>query len=224
MAPENDVSGGVNLAVLLGDAVDGMFVLDRDYRVVSVYGGCERIIGCSRSDLLGCRCSHRAEALPPSAAEHPWLRLLCPARDLSGGKIGSDSRRNALQHADGSEVWVETTHFPMFDARGEIACILGVVRNITDQVRRERMAGTPAGAAVPEGPVGDASRSDSESALGVRDDSLDGILQDVERREILAALRRARGQRARAARVLGVSRSRLYRRMEALGIDPRVDV
>jgi propionate catabolism operon transcriptional regulator len=46
----------------------------------------------------------------------------------------------------------------------------------------------------------------------------------VEKREILMALRRARGQRAQAARSLGISRSRLYRRMEALGIDPRVDI
>jgi DNA-binding NtrC family response regulator len=46
----------------------------------------------------------------------------------------------------------------------------------------------------------------------------------VERRAILSALRRAGGQRSRAARAMGVSRSRLYRRMEALGIHPREDL
>ena len=51
--------------------------------------------------------------------------------------------------------------------------------------------------------------------------SLDEILSTIERREILGALRRANGQRTQAARLLGISRSRLYRRMEALGIDPR---
>ena len=50
---------------------------------------------------------------------------------------------------------------------------------------------------------------------------LDRILTTIERREILAALKRANGQRTLAARLLGISRSRLYRRMEALDIDPR---
>ena len=50
--------------------------------------------------------------------------------------------------------------------------------------------------------------------------SLDQILSTIERREILSALNRASGQRTLAARLLGISRSRLYRRMEALGIDP----
>ena len=59
--------------------------------------------------------------------------------------------------------------------------------------------------------------TDADSGQG----SLDRILTTIEKREILAALRRANGQRTQAARLLGISRSRLYRRMEALGIDPR---
>ena len=48
--------------------------------------------------------------------------------------------------------------------------------------------------------------------------SLDIILSNVERKEILKALQRAGGRRTLAARMLGISRSRLYRRIEALGI------
>ncbi len=50
---------------------------------------------------------------------------------------------------------------------------------------------------------------------------LDDLLADFERQAILGALRRAKGQRSLAARVMGISRSRLYRRMEALGIAPK---
>jgi len=50
--------------------------------------------------------------------------------------------------------------------------------------------------------------------------SLDEILEHTERRAILAALRRARGRRNVAAKLMGISRSRLYRRMEALGVVP----
>ncbi len=50
---------------------------------------------------------------------------------------------------------------------------------------------------------------------------LDDVLRELERAEILKALRRSLGNRQLAAELLGISRSRLYRRMEALGIDLR---
>ena len=58
----------------------------------------------------------------------------------------------------------------------------------------------------------------SEAVVG----SLDTILNSVERREIISALKRTNGHRTLAAKELGISRSRLYRRIEALGIDPRL--
>jgi len=67
-------------------------------------------------------------------------------------------------------------------------------------------------------------------AVDIRDNgdggdlSLDEVLASVERRAILSALRRAGGQRSQAARAIGISRSRLYRRMEALGIRPSDDL
>jgi transcriptional regulator of acetoin/glycerol metabolism len=48
---------------------------------------------------------------------------------------------------------------------------------------------------------------------------LDSILEQVERRLIEVALRRARGNKSRAAEILSVWRPRLLRRMEALGIE-----
>lgn len=54
--------------------------------------------------------------------------------------------------------------------------------------------------------------------------SLDNVLASVERRAIPLVLRGAGDQRNQAARGLGRSRSRLHRRMEALGIHPREDL
>jgi DNA-binding NtrC family response regulator len=65
------------------------------------------------------------------------------------------------------------------------------------------------------------SHDRSREAEGDRPVKLDGVLADVERRTILDALRQARGQRSRAAKLMGISRSRLYRRMDALGIVPK---
>lgn len=51
--------------------------------------------------------------------------------------------------------------------------------------------------------------------------SLDDVLADVERRSILEALRQTGGQRSLSAKLLNISRSRLYRRMDVLGITPK---
>ena len=64
----------------------------------------------------------------------------------------------------------------------------------------------------------------AESTAPALDRNLDDVLASVERRAILVALRRTQGQRSQAAREMGISRSRLYRRMEALGIHPRDEV
>jgi len=65
------------------------------------------------------------------------------------------------------------------------------------------------------------ARDRSQEGGGPLEAKLDGVLADVERRTILDALRQARGQRSRAAKIMGISRSRLYRRMDALGIVPK---
>ena len=76
---------------------------------------------------------------------------------------------------------------------------------------------SPLGCSIDGTPGSDYGQADSEA--GNR--PLDDVLSSIEKREILAALRRANGQRTLAAQLLRISRSRLYRRMEALGIDPR---
>lgn len=49
---------------------------------------------------------------------------------------------------------------------------------------------------------------------------LDDFLADVERELLSRALQRVRGNKAKAARLLGISRPRLLRRMEQLGLRP----
>lgn len=76
-------------------------------------------------------------------------------------------------------------------------------------------------------PAGESANSGSSlkptSSSGTEVRSLDESLAAVERQEIISALDRANGQRTRAAELLRISRSRLYRRMEALGIRPQDD-
>ena len=54
--------------------------------------------------------------------------------------------------------------------------------------------------------------------IDFRERTLDQVLEEVERRTILNALNRTEGQRNKAAKLMGISRSRLYRRLDALNI------
>jgi two-component system response regulator HydG len=68
--------------------------------------------------------------------------------------------------------------------------------------------------AAPDPPAGDVAEA-GEAGGPAR---LDDIVDRAERRAILAALERTGGNRSAAAEVLGIPRSRLYRRMASLGI------
>jgi DNA-binding NtrC family response regulator len=45
------------------------------------------------------------------------------------------------------------------------------------------------------------------------------LLREVERRHVAAVLRRSKGNKARAAKALGVSRRALYRLLEKYGLE-----
>jgi two-component system nitrogen regulation response regulator GlnG/two-component system response regulator AtoC len=49
---------------------------------------------------------------------------------------------------------------------------------------------------------------------------LHAAVESLERTYVLLALKRAQGNRAEAARLLGIARPQLYAKMKDLGIDP----
>jgi DNA-binding NtrC family response regulator len=68
-------------------------------------------------------------------------------------------------------------------------------------------------------PPGWAPPSDPRSSTKPAPIDLDSQLDDIERRELLAALERCGGNKAEVARSLGVQRTTLYYRLKRLGID-----
>ncbi|HVP09863.1 MAG TPA: helix-turn-helix domain-containing protein, partial [Phycisphaerae bacterium] len=144
--------------------------------------------------------------------------------------------RLQIQRRDGSELWIETVYTVVPDGNGTPEYVLGVVRDITDAktheaemmneiaTLRERVRQTggstvatesaATGMATPSTMPAAATHTPSEESL-----RLDPLLARCEREAILRALQAAHGQRNKAAQMMGISRSRLYRRMEALGVD-----
>lgn len=202
-------------------AADGVFLLDRTCRLVLFSDTCERLTELQRKELSDgdCICRQLLDRATPSRLDPPGQE--CPIARILAGDIDMARQKVSVRRANGHRMTLETTYSPVHDDRGDVAYVVGVMREVaslshaTDE--RDRLTsrqGHRLGHSLREPPMAPRSPNESPSAR----ESLDLTLRDVERDEILAALRRARGKRSRAARLLGISRSRLYRRMDALGI------
>lgn len=217
---------GDSLESLIRNAREGVFALDRERHIVAFSKGCERITGFPKSELNGnAACCHEAMGCRDEHGRS-LAGSLCPALDVFHGEAPSRVQLMRIRRADGKQVWVETTYSPMHDESGETIGVLGVMRPAEppgegESRTTEVLLRTGQETSAPSPSAGAAPAPGWNSNGSVDSGPLDGVLLDVERQEILGALRRSNGQRAKAARSLGISRSRLYRRMDVLGIDPR---
>lgn len=209
----------VGLEAALRDAADGVFVLDRNRKIAFFSEACRRITGATSGDVLGlsCVCHEMLECVDVHGRRLEGV--LCPALSILNGDITSHRQRMAISRQDGQRVWVETTYAPIRDGQGRITGVVAIMRDINDVIAREEelIAAARRGSATQDTESTVIDAPDNGDGIG----ALDNKLSSLERLEIVDALANTRGQRTQAAQRLGISRSRLYRRMEALGIDPR---
>lgn len=227
----------VSLDRILSNAADGVFVMDRRKRYVFVNEAFERLTGSARSELLdrACACNEIIQCRD----EHgrPLGGFLCPARSVFDGDTSQALQRMQISRRDGRTVWVETHYSPIRDPAGRIEFVLGMVRDVSESQAhvdelKTHLADLRRRLDEPNRPIADSEKPDGDSTSASCDQDalprptnstgripLDRILEDVERREILRALEAAGGQRSLAAQIMGISRSRLYRRLDVLGLD-----
>ena len=221
-----------NINEVVSRSRDGMFIIDQDRRCVAFSDACQRITGVAADRVMGQQCDCRRTAECEGEHSQSLFEALCPGLEVFSGEVSTSRQRVRIKREDGNTVWVEVRYSPMYDSAGQVACVIGVLQDISranDLEKELRNGGTGAYTVgrleplLPE-PAMPATGVPGEPTNGNGHGVLDRVLASVERREILGSLRRAHGQRSQAAKALGISRSRLYRRMEALGIDPRQDV
>ena len=221
-----------NINEVVSRSRDGMFIIDQDRRCVAFSEGCQRITGVAADRVMGQQCDCRRTTECEGAHTRSLFEALCPGLEVFSGEISTSRQRIRIKREDGNTVWVEVRYSPMYDSTGQVACVIGVVQDISranDLEKELRNGGTGPYTVsrleplLPE-PSLPAVDTAAEPGSSNGDGLLDRVLASVERREILNALRRAHGQRSQAAKALGISRSRLYRRMETLRIDPREDI
>lgn len=181
-----------SLRALFDSAHDGVFVLDANRRFVLFNPACERLTGRSAGEIIGTSCDGpNPDRCTDQRGDSP-AALLCPDREVLQDTANPPPRQVHVETGNGQQHRLEIRYLAVRDAEGRPQCIIGVVRSGTAPGPEESPETT----------------------------SLDERLADIERHAILAAIRRASGRRNLAARLMGISRSRLYRRLEALGINP----
>jgi PAS domain S-box-containing protein len=189
----------LNVEHALASASDGVFMVDSRRRFAFFNPACERLIGCRQAEVVGQECPRSDVPGDSGLATRSFPRALGPSSRLFAGTVPVESRVVTLTRSDGSSVAVQVVFLALHNGTGAVNGVLGFVR----RAEQETVGG--AGAAQP----GSTSREPH---------ALDEILESVEREAILSALRSTGGQRTRAAARMRISRSRLYRRLEALGI------
>jgi PAS domain S-box-containing protein len=219
----------LELSELFRHAQDGVFIIDRQRRVVLFSPGCERIVGAHHTLVLGAECAcYRLTDCRDDRNRSLGTPALCPAVRIFHGQADHVRQRMNVRHRDGRRVWVETVYSPIKDQDGRVTAVIGVMRDITEAKQQEDELRSTAEHHGDDDARAPAGVSPRELIIGERDvagstdetSPLDHLLTTIEKREILSALERAKGQRTLAAQILGISRSRLYRRMGALGLLP----
>jgi PAS domain S-box-containing protein len=226
------LASSLTLDRVFANAVDGVFVVDRTRRYVLVNPAFERITGYSSRELLGRQCTCSDVVHCKDDYGRYLGGVLCPARAITEGDINQARQRMQITRRDGSRAWVETLYSTIRDGAGRVEFVLGVVRDASESKEREdelkqcmtdlrqQLGDRPDAAPLNGGHACNAPAACTATNPGNGSSlKLDHVLEDVERQAIRRALEAAGGQRTRAAQIMGISRSRLYRRIDALGID-----
>lgn len=217
-------ANAISWSSILNSAMDGIFVLDLQRRYVSYSAGMERLTGFMAHEMVGNECPCFEILDCRDQHDRSLSSVLCPSKTLADSERTHIRQRMLIRRKDGARTWVETVYVKVPGSLGGNTAILGIMRDINEVKAREdeliaqieamRAQGT--GAASTEGNGGAQVEPAVENSY-----RLDPLLARHEKDAILKALDAANSQRNKAAQLMGISRSRLYRRMEALGINPK---
>lgn len=226
-----NTDGMRSLDQLVADACGGVFLVDQHGVYVFFNDVCERITGYSAADIVGsmCRCGDLTECRDRHGRS--LSGVLCPTRMIFDGQRDSMRQKMTLTRKDSRTIWVETIYTAIKNYVGRPEFVIGLVRELT----AAEAAAEASGQVWPPAEANQFDRADPTMVAGIEPAEsstelpdrasedlllLDRRMEQFERQVILRALASAGGQRNRAAELMGISRSRLYRRMEALGIKP----
>ncbi len=135
--PAEKVTKTLSLHDLVENAIDGIFIIDRNRRLVEFNRTCELMTGYSREEVIGKNVFCARAIQCQNAARESMAGTLCPSLTVFQSDLSRQSERMRAIARDGSEKWVETHYTPIYDSDGKVEYVLGIIRDITSQVTLE---------------------------------------------------------------------------------------
>jgi sigma-B regulation protein RsbU (phosphoserine phosphatase) len=128
---------------VLDQLEEGVFVTDRDMRIVYWNEAAERISGFPAESMLHTRCSDTIRVVDPAAPELSfWGGESCPLRKaIESGLAGTYPRTLFMQNGAGRLVPVSVTVAPVHDEAGAIAGGVCLFAGREEEFRQRRLAG-----------------------------------------------------------------------------------
>jgi PAS domain S-box-containing protein len=122
---------------ILDNTRDGMFITDRERRILLFNRACERITGFRREEVLGRPCSSQDLTACEDQYGRSLMGKLCPNLRVLSGELPETRQKMRIRRRDGTHLWVETTYTGFRGPDGSVAWVLAVVQDISDLKRTE---------------------------------------------------------------------------------------
>lgn len=127
----------LSLRHLVENAIDGIFIIDRNRRLVEFNHTCEELTGYKREEVIGKNIFCARAIQCQNASGDSMAGSLCPSLSVFHSDLSRQSERMKAVARDGSVRWVQTHYTPIYSSNGSVDYVLGIIRDITHQVTLE---------------------------------------------------------------------------------------
>lgn len=122
---------------LLDSTPDGVMVIDRARRIRFINRAGAEMLGRDAGAIVASNCMcHDAVNCHLTSGES-LAGELCPARGVFDGTEAASTSQMLMTTAGGEARWIETSYSTVRDERGEVAHVVGVLRDVHDRKRLE---------------------------------------------------------------------------------------
>ncbi|MBU2567115.1 diguanylate cyclase [Patescibacteria group bacterium] len=119
--------------VMADQLFDGVYIVDRDRRIIYFNRAAEQITGFRRDEVVGTSCWNNVLVHVDEGGRSLCSDGRCPAlRVITTGEV--EETDLFLQHRDGHRLPVRTRLVPMRDASGQITGAIEIFRDISSQI------------------------------------------------------------------------------------------
>lgn len=134
MLEDSFLSNAENFKRTLLSVNDGVYMTDRERRIVLWNSACERITGYSAGEVLGRRCSDNVLNHVDINGNPLCESGLCPLfQSMQKGVPGGKPVMVRARRRDGTRVMVEVSVAPLFGDRGEVIGGVEIFRDVTEK-------------------------------------------------------------------------------------------